>query len=394
MTAGEAMSLSGRLFPDGGPARVRVEGGVIRAVEPAGALDEPSDGQRWLVPGFFDLQVNGFAGRSFSGPDLSVEAVEAVARAMLATGVTRFLPTVVTADLEAMARRLAVLAEAMDRSPLVSAMCPGIHLEGPFIHPEDGPRGAHRRAYVRDPDVGDFERLRAAARGRIAMLTLAPERPGGIELIRHASARGAVVALGHHRADADALDRAVAAGARVCTHLGNGADALLPRHAGNYIWQQLGDDRLWATFIADGHHLPPAVLRSMLRAKGLERSILVTDTTDLAGQPPGRYDHHGLEVELTPDGRIVIPGTSYLAGSAADVPLLIGRAVADAGLTFPQAVALVTLQPETLMGGHGPAWPCSPGRPANLVELLWRPQTAAVQVARAVIGAFMHAAEA
>ncbi len=352
---------------------------------PLDSLEEPTGAERWVVPGFFDLQVNGFAGRNFSSPDLTHEGVEHIARALLQTGTTRLLPTVVTADTETLCRQLSVLAEAMERVPLVRAMCPGIHLEGPFLNPEDGPRGAHRRQYVREPSIAEYERLQAAARGRLLMLTLAPELPGAIELIRHAASQGVVVALGHHRADDETLEQAVSAGARLSTHLGNGSDAMLPRLA-NYIWRQLGEDRLWASFIADGHHLPPATLRCMLRAKGPARSLLVTDAIELAGMPPGRYMRRGAEVELTEDGKVVLVGSPYLAGSVATMPLLVAHAIRDAGLTFVEAVRLATLQPETLMRRHVRPWSCQPGQPANLAEVVWSPADAALKLRAAVTG--------
>jgi N-acetylglucosamine-6-phosphate deacetylase len=383
----ESIILKGRLFPEGKLAQVEIQEGCITSVSPLDSLDEPSGSERWIVPGFFDIQVNGFAGRNFGNPGVTVEDVEYVARALLPTGTTRLLPTLVTADLDTLCRQLSVLADAMERIPLVQVMCPGIHLEGPFIHPEDGPRGAHRRQDVRDPSIAEYERLQAAARGKIVMLTLAPERPGGIELIRHVSQKGVVVALGHHRADDESLEQAVAAGAQICTHLGNGSDAMLPRLA-NYIWRQLGEDRLWASFIADGHHLPPATLRSMLRAKGLARSILVTDAIELAGMQPGRYMRRGLEAELTKEGKVVLVGTPYMAGSAATMPLLLTHAVNDAGLTLADAVRLATLQPESLMHRYVIAWSCQPGRPANLAELTWRRAEAAVNILIAVIERF------
>lgn len=387
--AHEPIALEGRLFPDGGPARVVVQDGRVASVVPVKSLEEPAGAERWIVPGFFDLQVNGFAGRSFADPGVKIEDVEHICRALLPTGATRLLPTVVTADLETLCRQLSVLADAMERIPVVQAMCPGIHLEGPFIHPEDGPRGAHRREYVRDPSIAEYERLQAAARGRIVMLTLAPERPGALELIRHVASQGVVVALGHHRADGQTLDQAVAAGARVSTHLGNGSDAVLPR-LNNYIWNQLGDDRLWASFIADGHHLPPLTLRCMLRAKDLERSILVTDAIELAGMPPGRYLRRGVEAELTQDGKVVLVGSPYLAGSVATMPVLVSHAVSDAGLTFVDAVRLATLQPESLMSRQVAPWSCQAGASANLAELSWTRSDAAIRVRTAVIGRFTH----
>lgn len=388
----EPIVLEGRLFPDGAPARVIVQEGRIASVVPVNSLDEPAGAERWVVPGFFDLQVNGFAGRSFADPAVTIEDIEHIVRAVLQTGTTRLLPTVVTADLEVLCRQMSLLAKAMERIPAVKAMCPGIHLEGPFINPEDGPRGAHRREYVRHPSIAEYDRLQVAAGGRIVMLTLAPEQPSAIELIRHVASHGTVVALGHHRADAETLKQAVAAGARLSTHLGNGSDAMLPR-LNNYIWNQLGDDRLWASFIADGHHLPPATLRCMLRAKGLGRSVLVTDAIELAGMPPGRYQRRGVEAELTKEGKVVLVGSPYLAGSVATMPLLVSHAVSDVGLTFVDAVRLATLQPESLLRQHVAPWSCQAGRPANLAELSWSRAEAMVRIHTAVIERFSHSPE-
>lgn len=382
-------TFAGRRFPDGRPVEIRVAGGRIDSVEPSAATDETGGAERWLLPGFFDLQVNGFAGRAFIDPEVTVADVEAIARAVLRTGVTRFLPTVITNAIETMSRQLAVIADAIEHVPCVRAMCPGVHLEGPFLHPDDGPRGAHPREHIRDPDVDLFDRLAEAAGGRVALLTVAPDRPGAPDLIRHARSRGAVVAIGHHRAQGPALDEAIRAGVRLCTHLGNGADAVLPRHP-NYIWEQLGDDRLWASFIADGHHLAPPVLRAMLRAKTVGRSVLVTDAVSAAGMPPGRYRLGGTEVELTDAGRVVLPGTPYLAGSAADMPRVIGCAVRDGGASFIEAVQMATLQPARLI--HGAAdWACEAGRQADVVEADWFPGTGQLVVHRVAAGPLMMA---
>ncbi len=388
-THGESVILEGRLFPDGNPARVKIHNGSIASVESADSLGEQAGMERWILPGFFDLQVNGFAGRSFADPNLTVDDVEFIARALLPTGTTRVLPTIVTAPLDVLCRQLSVLADAMDRLPLVKAMCPGVHVEGPFFNPADGPRGAHRREWVMDPSITAFDRMQSAARGRIAMLTLAPEQPGAIELIRHVAGQGVIVALGHHRADDATIERAVEAGAKTCTHLGNGSDAVLPRLA-NHIWRQLGEDRLWASFIPDGHHLPATTLRCMLRAKGPDRSLLVTDAIELAGMPPGRYVRRGIETELTTDGKVVLVGTPYLAGSVATMPLLIERSVKDGGLGFTDAVRLATLQPEKLMNRQARPWSCQPGESANLVGVLWDSKKPALEVKTAVIGQFIH----
>ena len=366
---------------------VWVEDGKIVGDEPIQRVESRGSAERWIVPGFVDLQVNGFAGHSFLEPDVTLEDVEHVARALLRTGTTRFLPTIVTAGLDDMCRQLAVIVSAMDTCPLVSAMCPGVHMEGPFIHPDDGPRGAHLRRHVREPNIEDFNRLYDAAAGRICMITLAPEQPGATELIRHAVERGMVVSLGHHRADRQALNDAIEAGARMCTHLGNGTDATMDRHD-NPIWDQLGEDRLWASFIADGHHLPPAVLRCMLRAKTPLRSVLITDATAPAGMEPGPYRFGSVDAELEASGRIVLSGTPFLAGSSADMPTVVSRAVIDGGVSFVEAVGMAAIRPRTLLPDWPGRWGCFAGDPADLVELDWDPDAGRITIRQVAAGPF------
>lgn len=389
---GESCELVGRLYPEGRPARVIVMDGIIREVRALPALTESPGTQRWITPGFFDLQVNGFAGRNFIDMHPGAGDPRHIAEAVLRTGVTRFLPTVITAGMETLCRQLSVIADAIESDPLVRQMCPGAHVEGPFLNPEDGPRGAHPREHVRPPSIEDFDRLYAAARGHVALLTLAADQPGSVELIRHAAGRGVPVSIGHHRPSLQDIETAVKAGARLCTHLGNGSDAMLPRHS-NYVWYQLGDDRLWATFIADGQHLPPATLRCMLRAKGIERSILITDAMGAAGLPPGRYPLGQIEVERTPEGRVVLPGTPYQAGSAAEMPLVISCAVRNGGVSFQEAVALASLRPHELLFGRSAAWACTPGARADCVEITWAPSEHRLTPHRSVIGRFAWTAE-
>jgi len=179
---------------------------------------------------------------------------------------------------------------------------------------EDGPRGAHPRQHIRPPDEAEFARLQEAAGGAIRLITLAPEWPEALAFIERRVAEGVVVALGHTAASAARIRAAVAAGAKLSTHLGNGCHALLPRHD-NYLWEQLADDRLLASLIGDGQHLPEAVLRVMLRVKRPGRVILTCDASSLAGLPPGRYAQWGSELEVLPGGKVVVPGTPFLAGS-------------------------------------------------------------------------------
>ena len=344
---------------------VEIEGGVIRTV----AFAEHGE-KRWLSAGFVDLQVNGYAGHDLNGPTLDVATVRALCRALLKVGVTTFLPTLITATEARLVSALRVIREACAAHPEVAAMVAGVHVEGPHIALEDGPRGAHPAADVRPPDVAEFDRWQEAAGGLVRLVTLSPHWPEAPAYVRHLVKSGVVVSLGHTAADAAQIAAAVDAGATLSTHLGNGSHALLNRRH-NHLWPQLADDRLTAMFIADGHHLTSAQLKVMLRAKGLGRSLVVSDAVALGGLPAGKYQTPvGGKVELRADGCLVLDdGTgNYLAGAAlpmlAAVPVLVGQV----GLAFGEALALMTSSPGRMVGGRGVL---AAGQPADLVALAW-----------------------
>ncbi len=263
--------------------------------------------------GYVDLQVNGYRGINFSNPGLSVADVRLVTEALVAQGTAAYCPTVVTSPLATYRAVLPVLAAAMAEPDLREHLL-GIHIEGPFFTPEA--RGAHLLSLLRKPDADLFDRWQELAGGQIRLLTLAPEREGAPALIRHVVRRGVVVSLGHHMGDKSAIDRAIDAGAACCTHLGNGVANVLARHP-NPIWTQLADDRLTGMFIADGHHLPAEFVRVALRAKGLDRTILTSDVSSVAGLPPGEYDAMGTTVVLEKSGRLSVKHSASLAGSSA-----------------------------------------------------------------------------
>jgi N-acetylglucosamine-6-phosphate deacetylase len=295
------------------------------------------------LPGLLDLQVNGFAGVDFGDPALTEEALARAVEAIGKTGVTRMLPTLITSSLEAFSACARVVARCGH------AAIAGIHMEGPYISPEDGYRGAHARAFVRGADVDDFRRRQDAAEGRIRLVTLAPEVEGALPLVEHLVKGGVRVAIGHTGATGAQIADAASAGATLSTHLGNGCPSLLPRHP-NVIWEQLGEDRLLASFIVDGHHLPPATVRSMVRAKTPSRSILVTDAIAAAGMPPGRYTLAGQEVELSPSGRVAAPGASNLAGSALRLDVAIGNTVRFTGLPLEDVMPMASTRPAEYLG--------------------------------------------
>ncbi|PYQ93008.1 MAG: hypothetical protein DMF97_20755 [Acidobacteria bacterium] len=231
---------------------------------------------RLELPGLFDLQVNGFGGIDFNAPDLTSErAAEALDR-MRVTGVTRCLPTLITSSFDLFARNARILAHMP--SPAIA----GIHMEGPYLSPEDGARGAHPREHLTPATLDDFNRRQDAANGRIALVTLAPEVTGAVALIERLVASGVRAAIGHTAATPREIADAVAAGATLATHLGNGCAQMLPRHP-NVIWELLAADAVCVSLIVDGHHLPPATVKAMVRAKSPGRTILVTDAMAAAG---------------------------------------------------------------------------------------------------------------
>jgi N-acetylglucosamine-6-phosphate deacetylase len=355
--------IQGRNPATGEAIAIMVEEGVIVAIQAADGTSHD-----YVAPGLVDLQVNGFAGLDLNDGQLTPERVKTLADHMLSVGVTTFLPTLITAPEADIIRALTVIAEARRRFPFVAEMVPFVHVEGPSISPLDGPRGAHPAAYVREPSLEEFERWQAASSDLVGLVTIAPEQPGAIDYISSLVQRGVHVALGHTAASPDEIHEAAAAGASLSTHLGNGAAATLPRHP-NFLWSQLANDRLTATFIADGHHLQADTFKAMIRAKGLERAILVSDAVAVAGMPPGLYEQSvGGTVEVTADGRVGIAGTPYLAGAGLPLCANVAIAIQMAGLTLSEGLMLATENPGRIAGGRGRL---AVGAQADLMQFAW-----------------------
>jgi N-acetylglucosamine-6-phosphate deacetylase len=298
---------------------------------------------RLEFPGLFDLQVNGFAGVDFNSRDVTADAAAQALERMRSTGVTRCLPTLITSSFEDFAASARVLSGMDD--PAIA----GLHMEGPYISPVDGARGAHPRQHVRPASIDDFERRQQACNGRIRLVTLAPEVPGAIALIEHLIGSGVRVAIGHTAASPQEIAAGIAAGATLATHLGNGCPQMLPRHP-NPIWELLAADGVYASLIVDGHHLPGSTVKAMVRAKGVKRTIFVTDAIAAAGCPPGRFVLGGVECDLGADGRVSLPGTPYLAGSALTMDRALGLAARFTGLPLTDVVPLASTIPAGYLG--------------------------------------------
>ncbi|NLN94268.1 MAG: N-acetylglucosamine-6-phosphate deacetylase [Candidatus Hydrogenedens sp.] len=352
-------------YPDQtGAVDILVSGTSIESIQPADTCPADfGDEEALLAPGLFDMQVNGALGVDLQSPAITAARFRELNDAFLRRGVFRWMPTLVTDAVDALEEKCRILADLIEEGGLARHI-PGIHLEGPFISPEDGPRGAHPAAHVRLPDKTIFDRLQTAARGKIRLVTVAPELPGALPFIRELAGEGLLVALGHHDADADCIIAAADAGARMCTHLGNGMAAQVHRHH-NPLWAQLAEDRLCASLIADLEHLPVPMLEVMFRSKGAGRIVLVSDSVFLAGMEPGRYTLFDAAIEMKQSGRVCLEGTELLAGSS----LFLSQAVANMSLhtSMPLADAFASASqvPAALLGELSPAWPPQPGQPAT-----------------------------
>src|SRR5580658_1374117 len=336
---------------------------VIQHLDPAFS-DVPDD--EYIAPGFIDIQVNGFAGVDYNAPAAPHEEIARSLRVMFSTGVTRCFPTVITGNPEKMLgalRNLAAARESLLEGPAMEAF----HVEGPHISPEDGPRGAHPQRWVRPPDLNEYKRWQEAAGGQVRLVTLSPEWPEAPHYIDALGRDGVVTSIGHTKATAEQIQDAVSAGATLSTHIGNGAHAVLSRHP-NYIWEQLAEDRLNASMIVDGIHIGKAFLKVALRAKGVERSVLITDAVMPAMCQLGRYMLGEVEVELHEDGSVRMAGGRRLAGSSLRMDRGVGNLMKIAGLTLAEAITMATTNPARAGRVGGRIRGLQPGSRADVVK--------------------------
>ena len=351
-------------------------------------LIQPPENPDFLSPGFIDLQVNGFAGVDYNDPRAKPEQIAESIRKMFTTGVTRFLPTVITGSESQMLgamRNLASVQEEFLRHGMIEGQAmEGLHIEGPHISGENGPRGAHPVEHVRPPDIQEFHRWQEAAKNQIRLVTVSPEWEQAPAYIQEIIGAGVVASIGHTKATAEQIAAAVDAGATMSTHLGNGAHPTLPKTQ-NYIWQQLGEDRLTAGFIVDGIHIPEPFFRSAVRAKGVERSVLVTDAVMPAMCLPGRYQLGQVSVELLENGSVVLQGGDRLAGSALRMDWAISNAVRLGHLSLREALAMATVNPARAGRIAGRQRGLSPGEKADFVRFRWDEQSTSLEVIETVV---------
>ncbi len=343
------LSFTARRYDNLEPIRITLSGGRIAAIEPAWP-DGPASDWPLVAPGLFDLQINGYGGVMFADRNLTAESAKRAIGAYLAHGVTRLFPTLITSSFEMLAAGFAAIRQACEADAWVDHMVTGCHLEGPYLSGEDGPRGAHPRIHIRPADWDEFCELQQVSGQRIRLVTIAPEVPHALEFIRQAVAAGVTVAIGHTAATGEQILAAVDAGATLSTHLGNGTHPVLRRHP-NYIWEQLGEPRLWASLIVDGQHLPDSVVRSIVRAKSTGQIVLTCDASGWAGCAPGAYEDELGKVEVMPGGRIVVAGQNQLlAGSWKTTEMCVAHAVRCGAASLRDAIDMACRNPTRLLG--------------------------------------------
>ena len=361
---GEA--VTGLFYADNKPVEIIIKDGTISAVKRITRLPDQSR-DLIIAPGFIDNQVNGYAGVSFTfgGGELTAEGVRKATESLWETGVTTFLPTLTTNSHELLLKNFTVLAGSVE-DPEILGSIPGFHLEGPFISPVDGFRGAHPLSFVRKPDWKEFLELNKAAGNRILQVTVAPETEGAMDFISRCKSAGIIVGLGHHNADAKTIDEALARGAVIATHLGNGCANMINRHL-NPLWPQLADDRLMISIIGDGFHLNPEEIKVFYKIKGPEKTIITSDVTSYAALPPGKFVNiEGDTLELTPEGMVRYPAQNVLAGSASPLKKGIANVMKVTGCTLEEAVNMVTRNPAKLYGFNDRGL-LEPGKRADIV---------------------------
>jgi N-acetylglucosamine-6-phosphate deacetylase len=340
-----SFTVEGIHYKDKTGVRISINEGVIQSIE-SSIVDDPTI---FIAPSFIDLQVNGYMGIDFNNISLSEQEIEKAVNFLLAEGVTSFYPTIITNSYENITKLVHTISHAIEKNELVRNVIPGIHLEGPFLSLEDGPRGAHNKMDIQPPDWGFFHKLNESVNGLIKMVTLSPEWDNAEDFIRKAVEHNVLVSIGHTSASSEQIDKAVKAGARLSTHLGNGAHVMLPRHP-NYLWDQLAEDSLAATVIADGFHLPSSVLKVIEKVKK-DNMLIISDSVALAGLPPGNYETAvGGKVTLTKEGKLYLNGNPrLLAGSAQSILWGVNSLVSMGVTSLSKAIDKASILPARLM---------------------------------------------
>lgn len=345
------------------------ENGIIKQLKPIKFGNTSNDNISWLTAGLFDIQVNGMVGHYLSGDDLSIEKVLEIDRELEKRGVLFWCPTICTQNSKIIIKNLKILNKIIKGK--IAPGIFGIHMEGHYISSEDGYRGVHSLEYVRDPDPIEFDCWQKAAGGHIRLFSLAPERKGAINFIKKLRNEGVKVGLVHHSAKHELVLEAVASGADIASHLVNGCPSLIHRQH-NVIWSQLSIDEMWASFIADGHHIPYYTLKAVIKAKGINKSILTSDLFYLSGFPEGEYisKTNGMKVVLKDEG-LWIKGKDMLCAAVKTLDQDVEYVAKYCNFSIENALIMASINPARYFGIEDKIM-IYPGRGGPLVVYSWK----------------------
>ncbi len=342
--------IEGLSYIDHSPVRIEYADGKITRVVKINKLSG-KDVNVFVAPGLFDNQINGYKGVSFvdMGGELTLDGIALITRSLWEKGVTTYLPTLTTNDKQIFLKNFALLAKAKEDPELLGSIA-GFHLEGPYISPVDGFRGAHPLKYVRKPDWNEFMELYQASGKNILQVTLAPEAEGAADFIAKCRENNIVVGLGHHNGSMKDVAAAIDNGAKIATHFGNGCANSINRHL-NPLWPQLSDDRLMLSIIGDGFHLLPEEIKVFYKVKGPEKIVITSDVSPLGGLTPGKYlNVIGDTLELTPEGAVMYPAQKVLSGSGSALNKGVGNVMKVTGCSLAQVIQMASTNPAKLYG--------------------------------------------
>ncbi len=359
---------------------VEIRGGFIENIN---LLPGSEHNLPYVSPGFFDIQVNGYKGSDYSLEDFSEEHLRNIITNLAVSGTTQHIPTIISFPHKRILKNLEMISKAINTSTDIKETIPGIHIEGPFISPEEGPRGCHDPSFIRDPDFEEFMQWQEVAEGRIVMVTIAPEREGSMDFIKKVTRTGVKIAIGHTGATPEIIKDAIEAGAQFSTHLGNGSYSILPK-VNNYIWEQLAADELFAGIICDGFHLPASAVKVFARAKGLERLILTSDVALAGGLNPGIYKWGNMEVEVFKDGHLGLAGTGIITGAGHLLDWDIAHFVKFTGNSLAKTIPLCTINPAKVIEMPHNYGKLEVGAPANLTLFHYQTGDDSLQIVRTI----------
>ncbi len=337
-------------YLDSSPVKIGIKNGKIAAIQKIKSLSSENDAV-FVAPGLIDNQVNGYRGYSFvdTGQELTLEGINTITSGFWEAGITTYMPTLTTNDHNIFLKNFKLLAKAKKDIKTRGSIA-GFHLEGPYISPVDGFRGAHPLIHVRKPNWDEFMELYEVSGKNILQITLAPEVEEALDFISRCKEKGINVGLGHHNASSAQITEAIDRGAIIATHLGNGIANYIHRW-NNTLWPQLADDRLNVGMICDGFHLTPEQIRVYYKAKGPDKIVMTSDMSHLGGLNPGFYlNAIGDTLELKAEGVVMYPSNKSLSGSASPLSKMVGYVMKVTGCDLADAIKMASTNSARIYG--------------------------------------------